>query len=211
MSNTEKTLSVIVGLLCLMGVAFSVLFIIGGGGNDGLAEYPMITRLHVIPGLLYLALAPLQFLSSVRNRFPGYHRWVGRLLATLGLILGAAALFIGLVVPFSGLPEQVVILIFGTLFLYSIVRGVRLARAREFAEHREWMLRAFAIGTSIVTMRLIFIPTLIALDSPSDDVIAYYSIVSFSISFAIHSLFAELWIRITRTRQIQRGARIAVG
>lgn len=208
MSKAEKTLSTIVGLLCLMGVAFSVFFITGDGGNEGLAEYPTITRLHVIPGLVYLALAPLQFLSPIRNRYPAYHRWSGRLLAMLGLILGGAALFIGLVVPFSGLPEQIVVAVFGTLFLISIIKGFQYARYREFAAHREWMLRAFAIGLSIVTMRLIFIPILISLDSPSLDEIAYYSIVSFSISFVLHSLFAELWIRVTRGKKSDRIAEI---
>ena len=198
MTKASMLVSSLTGILCVLGIAFSLRFIFAGGGNDAFADYPTITRLHVIPGILYLALAPLQFLSSIRKRSPTYHRWAGRLLAAIGLVLGAAALFLGLVIPFSGLAEQVVIAFFGTFFLLSIVKGVESARARQFAAHREWMLRAFAIGLSIVTMRLIFIPILVGIGTPSHEQIVFYSIFSFTISFIAHSVFAELWIRYTR-------------
>jgi len=72
-----------------------------------------------------------------------------------------------------------------------------LARKRRFAEHREWMIRAMAVGTSISTMRLIFVPTLIAMGE-SEDVARWLSLTSFGIAFVIHSTVAELWIRSTR-------------
>lgn len=94
MSKADKSLSTLVGLLCVLGVGFSIRFLISGGANEGFAQHPTITSLHVVPGLLYLALAPLQFSPSIRGRFPAYHRWSGRLLAAIGLVIGAAALFL---------------------------------------------------------------------------------------------------------------------
>lgn len=200
MNTAEKIMSTGVGVLCILGIIFSLVFLITGGGNDGFAQYPVMTHLHVLPGLLYLALAPLQFLSTLRRRNPSYHRRMGRALVAMAVALGIAALFIGIVIPFSGLPEQVVISIFGTFFLIATVKGFQCARARQFAEHREWMLRAFAIGLSIVTMRLIFLPMLMMAEEPTVDQIKTYSIVAFSISFALHSLVAELWIRNSRPK-----------
>lgn len=209
MNTAEKILTTLVGLLAVLGVIFSLIFLFTGGGNDGFAEYPVITQLHVLPGLVYLALAPLQFSSSLRRRYPSYHRRAGRVLATLAIVLGLAALFIGIVIPFSGLPEQLVIAFFGTFFLIATVNGFQCARARKFAEHREWMLRAFAIGLSIVTMRLIFLPMLITAGEPTVEQIQTYSIIAFSISFALHSAFAEFWIRFTRPKPSLHSARLA--
>ncbi len=199
MTKLETTMTSLVGVLSILGVVFTVAFMINGGANEGFEEYPVVTNLHVIPGLLYLALAPLQFLSPIRDRFRSYHRWSGRLLAAIGLILGGAALFISLVFPYSGLAEQIIVSGFAVFFLISIVKGFQTARARRFAEHREWMLRAFAIGLSIVTMRLIFIPILVAIGGPTRAEAEFYSIVSFTIAFVVHSLGAELWIRYTRS------------
>lgn len=210
MNSVEKLVASLVVLLSILGIAFTLAFLITGGGNDGFARYPVATYLHVLPGLLYLALAPLQFSIRLRKSNPAYHRRAGRVLAVIAIVLGTAALFIGIVIPFSGLPEQVIISIFSTFFVISTVMGVRCARLKRFTEHREWMLRAFAIGLSIVTMRLIFIPILIVIGSPSNDQIVFYSIFSFTISFVFHSVIAELWIRYTKPETLVPGYRSTI-
>lgn len=198
MTKAETTLTSIVGLLSVLGVIFTITFLIRGGANEGFEEYPAVTSAHVIPGLIYMALAPLQFLRPIRQRYPAYHRWSGRILAATGLVLGAAALFIAIVFPYSGPAEQVIVGAFAVFFLISIVRGVTEARRAQYALHREWMMRAFAIGLSIVTMRLIFIPILIAVGGPIREEAEFYSILAFTIAFVVHALFAEFWIRYTR-------------
>jgi len=62
----------------------------------------------VVLGGIYLALAPLQFVRRLRSRHPGYHRWAGRGLVSIGLVVGATALFMGFVIPFSGWGERVI-------------------------------------------------------------------------------------------------------
>ena len=199
MKKSELLLTIVVGLFSVLGVGFSITFLFTGGANEGFEQYPNVTLAHVVPGLIYLALAPLQFLQTIRSKQPAYHRWSGRILATIGLILGGAALFIGIIIPYSGLLEQIVIGGFGLFFLVSIVKGFLNARRRNFEEHREWMLRAYAIGLSIVTMRLIFIPILIVIGNPTREEAELYSIVSFTASFFLHWGFAEYWIRHTRS------------
>lgn len=206
MNRAETMMSCLTGFLSIAGVAFTILFLIRGGGNPGFEQYPGITNFHVVPGLLYLAVAPLQFSRTIRTRYPAYHRRCGRLLVTIGLVLGSAALFLGIVIPFSGLPEQIVISVFGLFFLASIVLGYQSARQREFARHREWMIRAYAIGLAVVTMRLIFIPILIAIGNPTEADAVLYSIVSFTTAFVLHSVVAELWIRNTRPKKPGLGA-----
>ena len=75
----------------------------------------MLTLLHVIPGSLFLLLAPIQFLPPVRNRFLGIHRWLGRVLIVAALISGGVGIFFGVYKPFGGVREGVGIAIFGAL------------------------------------------------------------------------------------------------
>jgi uncharacterized membrane protein len=166
--------------------------------NPGFVDHPVITKAHVVLGACYLALAPLQFVKRIRARAISYHRWAGRTLVSMGALVGFSALFLGLVVPFSGNPERVVIAVFGTMFLLFLLLGLVRVRQGRIAQHREWMLRAFAIGLSIATMRLIFLPSLLIVGDPTDQQIAWLSVGSFSAAFVIHVSAAELWIRSTR-------------
>lgn len=58
--------------------------------NPGYRTFPLITALHVILGGMYLALAPFQFIACIRSRWLSYHRWAGRFLVTIGVIVAAA-------------------------------------------------------------------------------------------------------------------------
>ncbi|MEQ8956185.1 MAG: DUF2306 domain-containing protein [Gammaproteobacteria bacterium] len=198
MRNAQLVLSVLVGFLALVGIGATIRFMLVGGANEGFEQYPNTTLAHVAPGLLYLVLAPLQFIKSIRSKYPVFHRWSGRLLVVVSLFLGASAVFIGVVFPYSGVPEQIVIAIFGTFFLAAAVKGFFCARNKNFRAHREWMMRSFAIGLAIVTMRLIFVPILIMIGSPTMEDAQFWSIASFTLAFILHGIVAELWIRRTR-------------
>ncbi len=204
MNNKVKFIGILIGFLALTGVGASVFYFLKEPYNLGFNKFPTITALHVIPGAIYLALAPFQFITLIRSRWIGYHRWMGRLLVLMGLIIGACALFIAIVIPFSGWIESVINGFFAILFVYSIIRGFVSIRAKQVAVHREWMIRSFAIGLSIATMRLIFIPALIIVGNPTHDQIAMLSIASFTIAFVLHIGLAEIWIRTTRNSYDQK-------
>jgi uncharacterized membrane protein YozB (DUF420 family) len=87
--------------------------------------------------------------------------------------------------------------VFGALFLVALVKGFVHIRAGRVALHREWMIRAFAVGLAVVTQRLIFIPALLAVADPTQGSVAMLSAVSFMVAFVVHSSLAEVWIRLT--------------
>jgi Predicted membrane protein (DUF2306) len=109
----ERPLGVVVGFLAIVGIAASATHYLYEPYNPGFLDFPTIVALHVVLGGLYLALAPFQFVKRIRSRHIGYHRRAGRVLVAIGLVVGATALFMGLVIPFSGWPEQVIIGLFG--------------------------------------------------------------------------------------------------
>src|SRR6476646_10720991 len=46
--------------------------------DDLFAHYPVLTLVHIVPGLLFMILGPLQFSSSIRARHLRWHRFSGR-------------------------------------------------------------------------------------------------------------------------------------
>jgi uncharacterized membrane protein len=196
----QRLLAGVVGFLVLVGVSSSVGHYLREPYNPGFLEHPVVTNLHVVFGALFLALGSMQFIPRVRNRWPAYHRWAGRTLVAVAMIVGVAALFLALVVPFSGWPGRIGNGFFALYFLVAMTRAVLHIRRRNVALHREWMIRAFAIALGIATMRLIFAPTLIVagVDSVSDSRVATLSVISFMAAFLLHAAVAEFWIRRTR-------------
>ena len=70
-------------------------------------------------------------------------------------------------------------------------------RAGRVVLHREWMIRAFALGLAVATMRLIFVPALLIMAGPTDGQLAFLSVASFTTAFVMHASVADLWIRLT--------------
>lgn len=198
----SRLLAAVVGFLVLVGVSASVSHYFVEPYNPGFLKYPLVTNLHVILGAAYLLAGSVQLMPRVRNRWPAYHRWAGRVLVGVALVLGSAALFMALVIPFSGWPGRLGNGFFALFFLFALTQGFLAIRRRDIHRHREWMIRAFALALGIATMRLLFVPALIALNiqSKTDPVVAWLSVASFVAAFTIHLAVAELWIRRTRGR-----------
>ena len=159
----------------------------------------------MVLGGIYLVLAPLQFVRRIRTRHLAYHRRVGRLLVAIGLVVGATALFMGLVIPFFGWGERVIIGLFGTVFLVALSIGFLHVRAGRVALHREWMMRAFAVGLSIATQRLIFFPALLIVDAdPTDGQFTALWVAAFVAAFVLNLFVAEARIRASRRSLVPR-------
>src|SRR3712207_3220034 len=125
----RRPLGVVVGFLALVGVGAAATHYFYEPYNPGFLEYPTIVALHVVLGGLYLALAPFQFVKRIRSRHLGYHRWAGRVLVSIGLVVGAAGVFMAVVIPIAGWPERVVVGSFGLLFLVALGKGFLYVRA----------------------------------------------------------------------------------
>jgi uncharacterized membrane protein len=196
---TTLALGAAVSILALVGVAASATHYLQEPYNPGFLRFPTVVALHVVLGGVYLALAPFQFVKRIRSRHLAYHRRIGRLLIAVGVMVGATALFMGFVIPKGGSPERVVIGLFGTVFLVALVKSFVHVRAGRVSLHREWMIRAFAIGLAIATARLIFYPALlITTTDPSDRRFGTLLAVALAVAFVFHVSVAELWICVTR-------------
>ena len=194
-------LAIVVTVLVAIGAATSVAYFHHPLFNPRFAEFPWIARLHVVLGGAYLTLAPLQFRTGGRRRALGYHRRAGRLLVAVAAVVGATATFITLVIPGGGWPERILVGPFAIFFLVALGMSVHHIRAHRDALHREWMIRAFAIGLGITTQRVLFVAFAIVLvgHKPAYDEIVFLMYLSFTAAFVLHAALAEAWIRARRS------------
>jgi len=169
-------------------------------GLDGeFARHTTLTIIHIIPGLLFILLAPLQFVKRIRVRRPALHRWIGRTVVGLGMVIGGSALVMSPQMAIGGLTETAATTLFGCVFLFAMIRGFIYIRRGNSRMHREWMIRAFAVGMAVATIRPIvgvfFATSRLTHLTPHD-----FFGIAFWLGFTIQFLIAEMWIRYTRSR-----------
>ncbi|MGH9457128.1 MAG: DUF2306 domain-containing protein [Thermoanaerobaculia bacterium] len=163
-------------------------------------RHPVATLLHVVPAALFMILIPLQFSAAIRRRAIGWHRWAGRLIVVCTIPIGLSAFFFGLLMPFSGRLESAAIALFGTLFLFAVVRGFLAIRRRDIRAHREWMIRMAAVGLGVSLVRLAgIVLAILTMEGP-----AVWFAASNWIGFTLAVVAAELWIRRTRAAPVTR-------
>ncbi len=161
------------------------------------AAHPLATLLHVLPGGIFLLLAPFQFSSRIRSRHIQFHRWSGRFLALTGLVATASGLYFGLLMPYGGPAEATAIALFGGFLLAALSRALLAIRRGQVARHREWMIRAFAVAIGISTVRVVAAVVDVALTPAGFGPPALF-VLSVWTGWVITLGGAELWITYTR-------------
>lgn len=166
-------------------------------------EHPITTAVHMFTGIAFVLLAPLQFVARIRNRYRRFHRWLGRILLLMAVIAGIYGLICVVTFPaFGGVATESAGWFFGPLFLFSLIRAYQQIRRRNIAAHREWMIRAFAMGLGVGAQRIMIGLFQVFSDYTIHDVFG----TSLWIGFAFNLCVAEYWIHRTRPQQ-----RVAAG
>ena len=208
--NQAKTMK-IASTLGWFAIVLSVLIMIASGVSrlvlmtqdlataDGFdaryIKHPWVSLLHIVPGVLFLTFAPLQFVARIRRRRISIHRGSGRILATCAAISGALALVVNFLFPaFGGISTQSAVVFSSVLLLFSLSMAIRHILRKEVRQHREWMIRTFALAMSVATQRvfLILLRSLMGLDF--EEVFG----TAFWLGIGVNLVVAEVWINHTR-------------
>jgi uncharacterized membrane protein len=173
--------------------------------DEGFALHRSLTLVHVIPGFLFMVLGPLQFAKNIRSRHLRFHRWSGRIFVASGLIIGFTAIWMSFTMSIGGLNQAAATLLFAALVLFSLVKAFLHIRHREIPQHREWMLRAFAIGFAVATIRpivgIFFATSRLTHLTPGD-----FFGTAFWLGFTLQLIAAEAWIHDTRGERNDRAS-----
>jgi len=166
------------------------------------ASHAVLTLAHIIPALAFVLLTPFVYL----RRFAGA-AWPKRLLFPLGLVVGVTAYAMSRY-SIGGWVERSAVLLFNTLFLFSLFRAWRLRH--DAVPQLRWVTRAIAVLLGIATTRPvmgIFFATSRATHlSPHQ-----FFGIAFWIGFSINTLVIEFWLRSQAGKsQIARMATLQV-
>lgn len=156
-----------------------------------------MTMLAVHAGAAGVALliGPLQFIQTIRKK-RALHRWIGRLYLTACLVGGISG---GLLAPFTAAGPIAAsgFLLLALVWLWVNVLGWRAAAIkRDYNEHKNWMIRSYALTFAAVTLRL-YIP--IAMISGFEFVESYQWIAW--LAWVPNLMIAEAWIASRRAKR----------
>jgi hypothetical protein len=168
--------------------------------DTGFAEHPLITLIHIIPGLLFMLLAPLQFAKTIRLKYPKFRRYSWYIIFACGLVIGVTALVMGFTMAVGGIIETLAVAVYGVLFLFSLVKAAMNLYGNP-PLHREWMIRTLAIGLAVSTTRPIVV-LFFATSKLTGLTVQQYFGPAFWIAFTLHLIIAEIWIRRTREKRL---------
>src|SRR5258706_6950929 len=70
--------------------------------DTGFSRHMALTLVHILPGALFLVLALLQFVPSIRAKHLRVHRWLGRILVVSGLVIGISSLVMSFTMNIGG-------------------------------------------------------------------------------------------------------------
>ncbi|MEO0616586.1 MAG: DUF2306 domain-containing protein [Pseudomonadota bacterium] len=137
------------GLMALEGMHLPSGFIEG----DTLGNIASVS--HVVLAAIIIGGGPLQLIPAVRNRFPTFHRWLGRSYLVAAALSAIGGLYmtwtrspIGDVVSKLGISGD------GVLILVFAFLAVRNAMAGNMATHRRFALRLFMVASAVWFFRV---------------------------------------------------------
>lgn len=132
-----------------------------------LSAAPVWHFMHVLGGATFGILGPIQFSRVLMRKYGLLHRVMGRVFVAAGSMISLSSL--GLLWRFPGANS--VAMSSGRL-LFGIALGVALAIAmqavqkRDFTRHRNWMIRAYAIGMGATAVTMVFFPIYVITGEP---------------------------------------------
>jgi Predicted membrane protein (DUF2306) len=158
--------------------------------DSGLRDHPILTIIHIVPELLFILLGPFQF----RKSSPEFHRISLYVFIPACYIIGLSALVMPFIVlPLGGINEAVASSFFALYFLVSITQALRAVRHNQSGSYLEWLLRAYAVGLAIATVRPIMALSFVFFGLRPQNFLG----TAFWIGFSLHAIIAEVWIQNT--------------
>jgi uncharacterized membrane protein len=137
------------------------------GYVPGLSMGNTAVVMHVASAVIIMLAGAVQLVPQVRNRFPVFHRWNGRIYMLTAVALSVAGLYMtwirgsvgDLSVHLGSTLNAVLIWLCGAMAL-------RYALARDFKTHRRWALRFFLVVSASWFFRIGFFLSFLVFKGP---------------------------------------------
>ncbi len=165
----------LIGLILFPVIAGSVrLFGLASGEqitiqNARFMASPLPVSLHIISASLFGMIGAFQFWPRFRLTNAHWHRLAGRVMVPCGMMTSMSGLWMNQFYPYAendGFLLYCFRLIFGFGMLFCLAFGLTSIRRRDFDQHRNWMMRGYAIGLGAGTQALTQLPLILIVGMP---------------------------------------------
>jgi hypothetical protein len=157
------------------------------GLDEAFASHAVLTLAHILPALAFVLIAPIVvFRRSLTLS------WAERAIYPLGLVVGLTAYAMN-TFAVGGWVERSAVLLFDTLFLFSLLRAWLNRRQNNPIQARRWLLRAIVILLGIATTRPVM-GVFFATSSRTHLTASQFFGLAFWIGFSINAVVIELWL-----------------
>ena len=155
---------------------------------------------HILFATVISITGALQLIPGIRNRFPAFHRWNGRLFVLAAFTQAITGIYLTLWVGkrVGDTTQHVISVLGAVLIIFCAVMALRFAMQRDFTTHRRWALRLFLVASASWFIRLGFAVTLVLLgpigfDSTtfSGPLVTFWSIAQYLLPLGVLELY--LW------------------
>jgi hypothetical protein len=154
---------------------------------------PWTLFFHALGGLAFGLAGPLQFAGALKTRFGWFHKFTGRIFVIAGVFLALSALRLLIEFPHDStwvLVSARAAAACGKLF--TITLALNAVWDRNFAQHRAWMIRTYALGMGAATISFIQLPIFLIRGKALE---GYLADSLFVLSWVINLTLAEIVIR----------------
>jgi hypothetical protein len=159
------SVAVFYGLTALRGNIQAWNRILGRGLETGATMSNTALVGHILFATVISIAGALQLIPGIRNRFPVFHRWNGRLFVLAAFTQAITGIYLTLWVGkrIGDTTQHVVSVLGAVLIMFCAVMALRFAMQRDFTTHRRWALRLFLVASASWFIRLGFAVTLVLL------------------------------------------------
>ncbi|GLZ80328.1 hypothetical protein Afil01_51350 [Actinorhabdospora filicis] len=187
-------------------LAFSLPPYLMGGSRlplrEGFAAHKILLDVHIGFGMIALIACGFQVWPWFRGKYPKAHKIMGRVYVLGGVLPAGLMALVVSVTALTGPVGRIGNVMLSLLWLFMTFRGYKSARRRQFGDHRRWMIRSFALCTSIVLNRVWIILLLIGLQpwldthygGSMDALIGDAAQASIWLSWTVNLALAEWWL-----------------
>lgn len=120
--------------------------------GDHMGNTALIT--HIGSAVFVILAGTIQLMPQIRNRFPIFHRWTGRIYIVTAFFVSLAGLYLMWMRGTVGdLLQHLGTSLMAVLIMFFAVMALRYAMARDFKAHRRWALRLYLTVSASLFIR----------------------------------------------------------